>query len=80
MIESKAWQTRIKNKEAILQQLEDLPILLSTATEKWKFYPHDEKLKIAVHGLYETVMDSLTVLIQILLRTQNGSCESRCLG
>lgn len=79
MIETKAWQTRIKNKEVILQQLEDLPILLSTATEKWKFFSHDEKLKIAVYGLYETVMDSLSVLIRILLRTQNGSCESCCL-
>ncbi|KAK7699855.1 hypothetical protein SLS64_011285 [Diaporthe eres] len=71
--DDKAWQTRIKNKEEILRQLEDLPVLLSTATEKWKFYSRDENLKSAVRNLYETVADSLSILIRILLRKQEGS-------
>lgn len=71
-----AWQTRIKNKDEILRQLEELPALLATATEKWKLYSHDGKLKNAVHSLYETVMDSLSDLIRILLRKQYGSCGS----
>lgn len=77
MIGIKAWQTRIKNKEEILRQLEDLPVLLSTATEKWKLYSRDERLKDAVRNLYETVVDSLSILIRILLRKQEGSCESQ---
>lgn len=77
MIGIKAWQTRIKNKEEILRQLEDLPVLLSTATEKWKLYSRDERLKDAVRNLLETVVDSLSILIRILLRKQEGSCESQ---
>lgn len=71
---------RIKNKEEILRQLEDLPVLLATAAEKWKLYPRDERLKTAVNGLYETVADSLSVLIRILLRTQEGSCKWSCIS
>lgn len=76
IVEMKAWQTRIKNKEEILKQLEDLPVLLSTATEKWKLYSRDERLKNAARNLYETVVESLSILIRILLRKQEGSCES----
>lgn len=72
-----AWQTRIKNKEEILRQLEDLPVLLSTATDKWKLYSRDERLKDAVRNLYETVVDSLSILIRILLRKQEGSLIRR---
>lgn len=73
---SKAWQKRIKNKEEILRQLEDLPFLLLTSTETWKLYPCDERLKDAVQNVYLTVVDSLSELISILLRTQNGSCKA----
>lgn len=51
-------------------------MLLSNATEKWKLYSRDENLKNAVRNLYETVVDSLSILIRILLRKQEGSCES----
>lgn len=70
----KAWQTRIKNKEEVLRQLEDLPLLLSTSVETWKLYPRDERLKDAVQNLYETVVDALSELITILLRRQSSSC------
>ncbi|KAG8158267.1 hypothetical protein KVR01_012028 [Diaporthe batatas] len=72
-----AWQTRIKNKEEILRQLEDLPLLLSGATETWKLYPRDEKLSKAAQMVYETVVGSLSELISILLRTQRGSFISK---
>lgn len=75
MVKLQAWLTRIKNKDEILRQLEEFPVLLANTTEKWRLYLHDEKLKNAVHGLCETVMDSLSVLVRILLRIQDGSCE-----
>ncbi|KAJ0114044.1 hypothetical protein J7T55_007878 [Diaporthe amygdali] len=74
---NKAWKQRIKNKDEILQQLDDLPLLLSEATEKWKLYPHDKRLQGAVENLCGTVVDSMTILIEVLLRTQRGSFISK---
>lgn len=71
----KAWQRRMKNREDILNQLEDVPLILSTAVEKWKLYPSDDKLKTAAQELCHTVIDSMTVLIKILLHMQKGSCK-----
>lgn len=65
----------MKNREDILEQLEDIPLTLSTVMEKWTLYPREDRLKSAVQGLCYTVIDSMTVLISILLQKQKGSCK-----
>lgn len=70
----------MKNSQDILQQLSDIPLLLLDATQKWKFFPRDQRLKATVQQFFETVLDALSTLIHILLRKHKDStlsCESR---
>lgn len=67
----------MKNRKNILQQLEDVPHILSYATEAWLLHPDDAMLNTAVQNLYHIVVDCVSGLIRILLRTKEGSsCES----
>lgn len=69
----------MKNSQDILEQLSAIPLLLSAATETWRLYPHDQQLGIAALALYDTTVDSVNVLIQILLRkdaSSKRSCKS----
>lgn len=68
----------MRNSKDILQQLEDVPHMLLRAAEAWKLHSDHDKLlvKTAVQDLCHTVTDCVSELIRILLRTQEGSCES----
>ncbi len=56
--------------ERILVLLGDIPGQFSHAFETWQFYRTDTALHWFVKDYYETVVDSITKLLLILLRKQ----------
>ena len=50
--------------------------MLAYATEKSMVHPRDDTLKIRVRAYCTTIIDSITELTNILLRTHEGKCKS----
>lgn len=71
----KAWHQRIENRSNILQMLSDIPKLFASAYEMCSVHRDSKKLRFYVTDLYRVVLESLTELIAILLRTHGGSSE-----
>ena len=72
----KAWEQRIANRQKILQVFSDVPDMLAYATEKSMVHPRDATLKIRVRAYCTVIIDSITELTNILLRTHQGKCKS----
>ncbi|KAI4950374.1 hypothetical protein J4E91_004256 [Alternaria rosae] len=62
-----AWEQRIENREKILELLADVVDTLKTTAEMYKVL-RDVELKVRTRGLYNIIVDSLKLLIEMLLR------------